>query len=828
MTDKLKLEIPILLPENGDCADCVERLQAALRPHKGIQEVHVDQTGDSPRLCLHYDPNLLTLEDVERHARQEGITVQQRYRHRDLAISGMDCADCAVKLEKGVGRLDGVLHTAVDFTAAKMRVSYDVEQVQQTDIVDRIRRLGYRVTDEEQPTAVAADPGGLRGFVAFLGRKRRDALTAVSGLLILLAFALETAGIPVAFSHAIYGAAIVAGGFYVARRGLAGVWFNRELDMNFLMMIAAIGAAAIGAWEEGALVTFLFSLGETLEVYTMDRARGAIRSLMQLAPAEATVLRPCVDCAGHLGQPLPDGGAYEGGSCPWCEAHEERLPVAQLSIGDTILVRPGERLPMDGTVTKGTSAVDQAPITGESIPVEKRPGEETFAGTINGPGALEVRVTHLAQDSTISRIIHMVEEAQGQKAPSQRWVDVFARYYTPSTVALALLVAAVPPLFFGQPFLDPPGGGHGWFYRALALLIIACPCALVISTPVSIVSAISNAARNGVLIKGGAHLEAAGQLAVMAFDKTGTLTRGAPAVTDVIPWGDRTRAEALALAAAVESRSEHPLARAVVEAAQQQGIAHVSAQDFQALAGRGASAVVNGQRAYVGNLTLLEDIGVEVPRALRAQVRHLEEQGKTTMVLATQDADCQFWSIIALADTVRPDAREAVAALKRAGIRHTVMLTGDNQRTAAAIAAQAGIDEVRANLLPEDKVGAIEALLGEHGRVAMVGDGVNDAPALAQADVGIAMGGAGTDQALETADIVLMSDDLTKLPFAMDLSRRALGIVRQNMAFSLLIKGAFLLLALPGLATLWMAVFADMGASLLVTLNGMRLLRSRR
>jgi len=830
VTDKLKLEIPILLPENGDCADCIERLQTALRPLEGIEEVHVDQAGGPPRLCLHYDPNLMTLEEVERYARQEGITVQQRYRHRDLAISGMDCADCAVKLEKGVGRLDGVLHTAVDFTAARMRVAYDVEQVQQDDIVDRIRRLGYKVAEEGQAaaSAEAAEPGGLRGFAAFLGRKRRDVMTVASGLLIVLAFVLGLAGVSPIGSRAIYGVAIVIGGFYTARRGLAGVWFNRELDMNFLMTLAAVGAAAIGAWEEGALVTFLFSLGETLEGYTMDRARGAIRSLMQLAPAEATVLHPCLDCDDHLGQSLPDGTAYQGGPCPWCEAHEERVPVAQLVVGDTILVRPGERIPMDGSITKGVSPVNQAPITGESIPVEKGPGDDAFAGTINGAGALEVRVTHLAQDSTISRIIHMVERAQGQKAPSQRWVDVFARYYTPAVVALAVLVAAVPPLFFGQPFLDPPGGGHGWFYRALALLIIACPCALVISTPVSIVSAISNAARNGVLIKGGAYLEAAGQLAVVAFDKTGTLTRGEPAVTDVIPWGEHAAEEVLSLAAAVEGRSEHPLARAVIEEAELRNITRLSAQDFQALAGRGASAVVQGKRAYVGNLTLFSDLGVSVPGALRAQVRHLEEQGKTTMVLATREASWDFWAVLALADTVRPDAREAVAALKRAGIRRTVMLTGDNQRTATAIAAQAGIDDVRANLLPEQKVEAIESLLAEHGQVAMVGDGVNDAPALARATVGIAMGGAGTDQALETADIVLMSDDLTRLPFAMEMSRRALGIVRQNMIFSLLIKGAFLFLALPGLATLWMAVFADMGASLLVTLNGMRLLRSRR
>ena len=827
MIAKQKIEIGLLLPDNGDCAECVQRLQTALDQHKGIEEAHVDQGDGSPRLCLHYDPNLVSLDEVERLAREVGITVQQRYRHRDLRVAGMDCADCALKLERGVGRLDGVLHSSVDFASTKMRVAYDVEKVAHADIVGRIRKLGYDVAEDEQALLPEAGPGGLRGLLAFVWGKRRDTLTVMSGLLILMAFVLGIAGVSTTISHAIYAAAIVVGGYYPARKGIAGVWINRELDINFLMMLAAVGAMAIGAWEEGALVIFLFSLGETLESYTMDRARRAIRSLMELAPVEAVVLRPCMDCEDHLQQALPGGGFYEGGPCPWCAAHEERVPVAELAVGDIILVQPAERIPMDGEVAKGSSPVNQAPITGESIPVEKGPGDDVFAGTINGPGALEVRVTRLAADNTISRVIHMVEEAQGQKAPSQRWVDVFARYYTPAVVGLAVLVAALPPLLFGQPFLEPAGGRHGWLYRALSMLIIACPCALVISTPVSIVSAISNAARNGVLFKGGAYLEAAGRLVVMVFDKTGTLTRGEPAVTDVVAWGRRSADEVLAHSAAVESRSEHPLARAVVAATEQRGISFDAAEDFQALTGRGARASLDGAPVYVGNLTLFADEGVPLPEPLQTEIARLEREGKTTMVLATKEPEWEFWGLIAVADTVRPDAREAVAALKRSGIRRTVMLTGDNERTAAAIAAQAGIDEARANLLPEEKVDAIEGLLAEHGQVAMVGDGVNDAPALARATVGVAMGGAGTDQALETADIALMSDDLTKLPFAMQLSRRALGIVRQNIAFSLLIKAVFMALALFGLATLWMAVFADMGASLLVTLNGMRLLRSR-
>jgi len=838
MIEKLKLETPILLPENGDCDDCVQRLQEALRLHKGIDQAHVVQGDGASRLCLHYDPTLISLSEVGRQARQVGITVQQRFRHRQLQIEDMDCADCAAKLEKGISRLEGVFHCTVNFATAKMAIEYDVEILDRGTIVERIRRLGYDVADGRGAGAAVqeAGPGGLRGLWPFVWGKRRDTLTLAAGLLILLAFALESAGAPVAMAHALYALAIFAGGFYVARNGLNGIWINRELDINFLMTIAAIGAVAIGAWEEGALVVFLFSLGETLESYTMDRARNAIRSLMEIAPAEATRLRPCVDCVEHKGQPLPGGGAYEDGSCPWCEVHEQQVPVAELAVGDVILARPGERIPMDGQVTKGASAVNQAPITGESIPVEKTPRDDVFAGTVNGEGALEIKVTRLAEDNTINRIIHKVEEAQAQKAPSQRWVDQFARYYTPAVVGLAIFIAAVPPLFFGQPFLEPGTGVHGWLYRALALLIIACPCALVISTPVSIVSAISNAARNGVLVKGGAYLEAAGGLRVIAFDKTGTLTQGKPVVTDVIPLDGRAEEEVLSLAAAVESRSEHPLARAIVSAAEQRGIPFTPAEDFRALIGRGARASRDGVLTYIGNLNLFGEMRTPLPEVLRAQAERLEGDGKTVMFVATvagsqsaalSHVEGAAVGLIAVADTVRPDAREAVASLKRSGIRRTVMLTGDNERTTAAIAAQVGVDEAQANLLPEEKVEAVERLLAEFGQVAMVGDGVNDAPALARATVGIAMGGAGTDQALETADIALMADDLSKLPFAMKLSRRALGVIRQNIAFSLLVKAAFVALTIPGLATLWMAVFADMGTSLIVILNGMRLLRNR-
>lgn len=839
--DKLKLELDVLLPQNGACERCVEQLQTTLSQHRGVEQAHVDRQGPSPRLCLHFDPNLISLAEIERHARAAGATVQARYQHRELDVEGMDCADCAIKLEQGVARLDGVLFTSVNFGAAKMRVEYDAERVQPDAVEQRVRKMGYRVrppdarkTDAPAAATEPAPRGRLAALVARVRARPRDGLTLLSGVLLLLALVVELADLGPAWTPSVILAlAMVAGGYYVFRRGVTNLWLTRQIDINFLMTLAALGAAAIGEWGEAALVVFLFSLGETLESYTMDRARNSIRSLMQLAPAEATRLADCIDCEEHIGQTLSDGSAYQGGACPWC-AHEARVPVGDLAVGDRILVKPGERIAMDGRVLAGESAVNQAPITGESTPVEKAPGSDVFAGAINGAGSLEVEVTRLAADNTISRIIQMVEQAQAQKAPSQRWVDRFARYYTPAVVGLAVLVAALPPLLFGQPFLDPAAGAvgvetHGWLYRALALLITACPCALVISTPVSIVSGIGRAAQLGVLIKGGAYLEAAGGLKVVAFDKTGTLTKGEPAVTHVVSLDGVNADAVLQVAAAVEARSEHPLARAVVRRAEARGLAYRPAENVRAVTGRGAEGLVNGQAARVGNAGLYVAANIALSQAATDAALRLEQAGNTVMLVhgaAAPGRPAELLGLVAVADVIRPDARSANAALKAAGIARTVMLTGDNERTARAIAEQAGVDDVRASLLPEDKVRAVEALLAE-GAVAMVGDGVNDAPALARATVGIAMGGAGADQALETADIVLMGDDLSKLPFAIRLSRRTLVVLRQNIAFSLLVKAVFMLLVISGGATLWLAVFADVGTSLIVILNGMRLLRTR-
>ncbi len=696
-------------------------------------------------------------------------------------LYGLDCADCALTVEEAVRRLGGVSHARVNYATARLEARFNPRLVSPEAISHTVQASGYTA----RPEGVLEEATGGLSLV----RPRRDLLTGLSGLSLLAAWIGIPLGAPEPIRVAFYLLAIILGGYHVARSGITAVRAHRALDMNVLMTLAAMGAMLIGEWAEGAVTMFLFSLGNTLEGYTMDRARSYIRALMDLSPAVALLRR---------------------------DGKEVRTPVDQLQVGDVIVVKPGERVPVDGVILEGHSALNEAPLTGESVPADKGPGDMVYAGTINGAGALEVRVTRPAYDTTLARIIHLVEEAQAQKAPAQRFVDRFARYYTPAVILVAAAIVVLPPLLMGQP-LGP------WFYRGLVLMVIACPCALVLSTPVSIVAAISNAARRGVLIKGGAYLEMAGSLRVMAFDKTGTLTVGKPLVTDVVPFNGHASEEVLALAAAVESRSEHPLAQAILHEARHRGLAIPAISDFHAVAGRGARARVNGQVYTIGTRETLPNrrwLSDEAEDTLR----RLEEQGKTAMVLSNE---WELIGVVAVADELRPEAREAVADLRAAGIEHIAMLTGDNPVTAQAIAGRLGVDDVRAGLLPEDKVEAVRDLLRRFGEVGMVGDGVNDAPALASATVGVAIvggGATGSDAALETADIVLMSGDLSRLPFAIRLSRRARRTIRHNIAFSLAVKGVFVLLAVAGLATLWMAVLADMGASLLVILNGMRLL----
>lgn len=584
-----------------------------------------------------------------------------------------------------------------------------------------------------------------------------------------------------------YASSILIGGYSLFYKGLKNL-IRLNFDMKTLMTIAVIGAALIGEWSEGATVVILFAISEVLERYSMDKARQSIESLMDIAPKEALVRR---------------------------ENEEWMIPVDDIQVGDIMIVKPAQKLAMDGSVVKGTSTVNQAAITGESVPVIKSIDDEVFAGTLNEEGLLEVKVTKRVEDTTLAKIIHLVEEAQAERAPSQAFVDKFAKYYTPAIVIIALLIAVIPPLFFGANWSD-------WVYQGLAVLVVGCPCALVISTPVAVVTAIGNAAKSGVLIKGGIHLEEAGALKAIAFDKTGTLTKGIPVVTDLDAFGQNENA-LLSITAAIEKGSQHPLASAIIRHAEVNKLdtKHLLVEDFQSITGKGVKATINNTLYYVGNPALFEGLHQTFDSNVKAKITHMQTEGKTVMILGTAK---DILLLIAVADEVRDSSIEVIRKLANLGIE-TVMLTGDNQRTASAIGKQVGVSTIAADLLPEDKLDFIKQLRKKHQRVAMVGDGVNDAPALAASTVGVAMGGAGTDTALETADIALMSDDLSKLPYTIKLSRKALAIIKQNITFSLVIKVIALLLVIPGWLTLWIAIFADMGATLIVTLNSLRLLK---
>ncbi len=713
----------------------------------------------------------------------------------ELRVSGMDCASCAASIERALGGLDGVVDVRVDVLGGRVRVGLTEEAlasgaVARNELAGAIRGVGFRVDDVD----VSGRPGDSTTDAVvpptFWEMRGRTVTTAFSGVTLAIGLVVGWVAGPPAVVTLLLALSSIAGGWFVFPRGLRAAR-QLALDMNFLITVAATGAWLIGQPAEAAATLFLFAVAELLESHSMDRARNAIRALISLSPSEATVVRDGV---------------------------ESRIPVDEIAVGEMVVVRPGEKIAVDGEVVEGRSSVNQAPITGESMPVDREQGDELFAGTLNGHGALLVRATRLASDTTLARIVHAVEEAQGSRAPTQTFVDRFARVYTPTVVALAILIAVLPPLL-------ALGAWDTWIYRALAMLVIACPCALVISTPVSIVSGLAAAARGGVLIKGGAYLEAAGEITTVAFDKTGTLTLGEPAVTDVIILGTTPESELLRLALGVERQSEHPLARAVMDHGRELGITAPPSTDFQALVGRGASAQVDGPDGaaliHVGNQRLARELGLD-DEATSAVFQRLMADGKSVLFVAREQ---EMLGIIAIADQTRPGAAEMFADLRASGVRRVVMVTGDNAGSARAVATALGIDEFHAELLPDDKVRVVRELLANGDRVAFVGDGVNDAPALATATVGVAMGAAGTDVALETADIALMGDDLSRLAFAIRLSQRTRGIIRQNIWFAVAVKAVFLVLAASGWATLWMAVAADMGSSLAVIGNGLRALR---
>ncbi len=754
----------------------------------------------------------------------EQITISNELTFR---IKGMDCASCAQSVENGVARLDGVDVCRLNFTTELLRVEGNTSAEQ---IIARVESLGYEAVD---PSENQANEQSTRAqqqtFWQFLWR-RWDTRLALIGTVLVLPGLFFNELLPMLelenplLNITSIGAMMVAG-YPIAQSAWRNLRINREISINLLMTIAAVGAVIIGAYTEAGLVMVLFAIGEALEGYTASRARNSIRTLMQVAPQEATVLRPCIDCAGHLGQ---DG--YTGGPCPFCGMEEQRVPVESLQVGETIVVKPGERIPMDGRILSGHSAINQAPITGESNPVEKGVDADVYAGSINGESVLEIEITHLAADNAISRIIKMVEEAQSQKAPAQRIVDKFAKIYTPLVVGLAALVAIVPPLFFDQPFWNPDAHTQGWLYRALALLVVACPCALVISTPVSVISAISNAARHGVLVKGGAFLEMLSGVKAVAMDKTGTLTRGQPTVITMQSVNCKASAvepcepctDLLAWANAVEQHSEHPLAQAITSASVHHGVntRYPAATGTKAMTGHGVTGQVDDHTVTIGNHRYFDDAVQHLPQQCAA-IEAAESNGYTTMMVSV---DGIYQGYISTNDQVRPSSKTAVSHLHALSIK-TVMLTGDNAATAARIGAEVGVSDVRANLLPQDKVTAVRQLQNEAGDLVMVGDGINDAPALAAATVGVAMGAAGTAQAMETADIALMKDDLSRLPFVIRLSRSMMNTIRFNIGLSIGIKLLFLLIVILGFGSMWLAVLADMGTSLLVTLNGTRLLK---
>jgi Cd2+/Zn2+-exporting ATPase len=688
----------------------------------------------------------------------------------------MDCHEEVVILERRLKPLHGLEAVSADVVGQRLHIKYDAAKLTTSAMVDAVGETGMRMwLEHEEPMAYGSGVEWRRWLLLACG------IGLAAGLICIATGAGE-------FAAPLFVGAAVAGGIHPARRALTAIR-SRSLDINTLMVFAAAGALLLGDWLEAGSVVFLFALAQWLEVRTMERARQAIRALMDLSPPDALVKR---------------------------QGREFRIGVDEVHLGDEIVVRPGEKVPIDGVIVAGHSDVNEAPITGESLPIDKSSGDQVYAGTINGHGALEVRVTRIGRDTRLARIIHLVETAQSRRAPIQSFVDRFARWYTPLVIGLAVLVAAIPPLLGNGP-------AGPWMYRALVLLVVACPCALVISTPVSLVAAISAAARSGVLIKGGVSLERLAGVRVVAFDKTGTLTSGELRVTDIVATGSLCASDLLALAAGAESRSGHPVARAITLHAKRNRLSVPPSSVFTSRPGMGVVADVGGAGVLIGNERLFDVNRIPLTN-YRQVLTRLRREGKSVVFVAVNR---ETVGLIALADRPRSTAREAIELLRMQGVRHVAMLTGDHPETAGAIASELKVDEHHPTLLPEQKHSLIGELRDRHGTVAMVGDGVNDAPALAAADVGVAMGAAGSDAALETADVALMSDELLKLPYAIRLARATLRNVKSNVAISLVLKAAFLVLAVSGRATLWMAVLADAGASVIVVANALRLLRAR-
>ncbi|EJB2346801.1 cadmium-translocating P-type ATPase, partial [Listeria monocytogenes] len=688
--------------------------------------------------------------------------MSEKMTEKTYRIEGLSCTNCAGKFEKNVKQLPGVTSATVNFGASRISVEGQttIEELEEAGAFENLIIRDDQENDEQ-----------VRSKESFI--KRNIALIISLGFILVAVISQLSLGEDHLLTKALYILAIIIGGFDLFKEGFSDL-IKLDFSMESLMTIAIIGAAFIGEWAEGSIVVILFAISEALERFSMDKARQSIRSLMDIAPKEALIRRNNV---------------------------EQLVSVDKIDIDDIMIIKPGQKIAMDGLVINGHSSVNQAAITGESVPVEKQLDDEVFAGTLNEEGVLEVKVTKKVTDTTIAKIIHLVEEAQGERAPAQAFVDKFAKYYTPFIIIMALLIVVVPPLFFG-------GDWNKWLYQGLSILVVGCPCSLVISTPVSIVSAIGNAAKNGVLVKGGVYLEEIGHLRAIAFDKTGTLTKGKPVVTDFIATSSETDINYLSIISSLESLSQHPLASAILNEADKTNVDYKSIQieDFQSITGKGLTGIHQNIRYYIGSPKLFSASVIE-ETAVKVQYRQFQEQGKTAMYFGTDE---QILGVIAVADEVRDSSAAVISELHKLSIEHTIMLTGDNTKTAESIGKQLGVTEIKGDLMPQEKLDSIKALRTTYNKVAMVGDGINDAPALAASTVGIAMGGAGTDTALETADVALMGDDLQKLPFIVRLSRQTLKVIKQNITFSLGIKLLALLLVIPGWLTLWIAIVADM------------------
>jgi Cd2+/Zn2+-exporting ATPase len=714
--------------------------------------------------------------------------LEEKYVYR---VDGFSCANCAGKFEKNVKKIPGVEDAKVNFGASKISVYGEatIEELEKAGAFENLKVAPEKTVRQATQETKQEKEVEKEEKVPFY--KKHSALLYSSLLIVLGYLSVFVNGDENIVTTLLFVASMLIGGLSLFKVGFQNL-LRFEFDMKTLMTVAVIGGAIIGEWAEVSVVVILFAIGEALERFSMDKARQSIRSLMDIAPKEALVKR---------------------------NGQEMMIHVDDIAVGDIMIVKPGQKIAMDGVVVSGYSAVNQAAITGESVPVEKTTDDEVFAGTLNEEGLLEVEITKLVEDTTISKIIHLVEEAQGERAPSQAFVEKFAKYYTPIIMIIAALVAIIPPLFFGSSW-------ETWVYQGLAVLVVGCPCALVISTPISIVSAIGNAAKKGVLIKGGVYLEEMGALKAIAFDKTGTLTKGVPVVTDFNVLNKQVdENEMLSIITALEYRSQHPLASAIMKRAEEANISYsdVVVDDFSSITGKGIKGTIDGKTYYIGSPKLFKELSnSSFDKNIEVKVTALQNQGKTAMVFGTEK---EILAVIAVADEVRESSKEVIQKLHQLGIKNTIMLTGDNKATANAIGNHVGVKEVQAELMPQDKLDYIKQLRSEYNNVAMIGDGVNDAPALAASTVGIAMGGAGTDTALETADVALMGDDLTKLPFTVKLSRKALNIIKSNITFAIAIKLIALLLVIPGWLTLWIAIISDMGATLLVALNGLRLMR---